>query len=154
MKMKKIVVILLAAAITVIVVRALVAPPSSVRATSFVEHWGALFEQCTTLADVKAIDQAERPDLIFVRQFKNDEWIAVRMEHSCCSGKGFDATVICDSNKRIQVDTEHTFCGYEGLSCELRRIKATSLPEFYEGLNYLKLTDWKEANKVLDATSL
>ena len=60
-------------------------------------------------------------------------------EHSCCSGAGFDATVIRDSAGAIYADTTHTFCGIEGISGELSAVSADSLSGFYSHVNQLKL---------------
>ena len=41
------------------------------------------------------------------------EWYAVVLEHSCCSGAGFDAVMIKDSKGTIYT-AEKNYCGYEG----------------------------------------
>ncbi len=69
----------------------------------------------------------------YVRTFDSGESIAVRMEHACCSGAGFNATVLYGSDGKVLVDTEHCFCGYEGMVFELKSIPAGSLAEFIDG---------------------
>lgn len=105
------------------------------RAKRFITHWAVLFSQCNSLADVESIAQEERPDLIWMREFENGEWVIARTEHACTSGAGFDATVFRDSSGSILYQTTHHFCGYEGLCGDLRRAGATNLVQFYASLD-------------------
>ena len=112
------------------------------RAGAFVAHWAKLFQDCPDIASIQALPTKERPDCIFIRAFTNGQWVAVRMEHSCCSGAGFDASVFVDSTRTIRYDTTHTFCGNETLSAELGRIQAAGPAGFYASLTNLTLQTW------------
>lgn len=112
------------------------------RAMRFINNWGNNFMQCNTIEDVQLIPQEERPDLIWVKQFNNGEWVIARNEHAC-SGTGFDATIFRDSTGVIYYQTAHHYCGYEGLCAELSAVKGTNLVQFYAGLdNDVELKEW------------
>lgn len=104
----------------------------------FINHWSERFRGIESLDTAKQMDQKEP---VFIRTFPSGEWIIATCEHSCCSGAGFDATVIRDSAGTIYTDTTHTFCGIEGMSSTLSEYgtPATSLTSFYSGLSMLKL---------------
>jgi hypothetical protein len=78
---------------------------------------------------------------VVVRVFASGEWIVATCEYSCCSGAGFDATVIRDSTGATYANTGHNFCGIEGLGEGLGEysVPAASLPAFYSGLSKLNL---------------
>jgi hypothetical protein len=76
---------------------------------------------------------------VSVRTFPSGEWYVATCEHACCSGAGFDATVIRDSTGAIYADKTHTFCGVEGMAEDLSYIKADSLAEFYARVWQMKL---------------
>ena len=105
---------------------------------AFVQHWTDRFRSIDSLDAAKRFEQS---DPVIVRKLPSGEWFIATCEHSCCSGAGFDATVICDSTGAIYADVTQTFCGIEGLGEELgeHRIPATSLAAFYSSLTQLKL---------------
>jgi hypothetical protein len=108
------------------------------RPHAFVQHWSERFQDVNSLETAKRIEQSEA---VVVRTLPSGEWFIATCEHSCCSGAGFDATVIRDSTGAIYADTTHTFCGIEGLGEELgaRSVPASSLQSFYLALSQLKL---------------
>jgi hypothetical protein len=64
------------------------------------------------------------------------------MEHECCSGAGFNATIFKDSHGKTLVDRSYSFCGYESF-CHVFG-EAKSLDEFYkyvEGEHALRLIE-------------
>ena len=106
------------------------------RPERFVHEWSTRFKAVQTLQEAKRLDETEP---VFVHTFASGEWFVATCEHSCCSGAGFDATVIRDSTGAIFADTSHTFCGIEGMASDLRDAAGDSLPEFYSHLKMLKL---------------
>lgn len=108
------------------------------RPRAFIQHWSERFRTVGSLDAAKRFEQSEP---VVVRTLPSGEWFIATCEHSCCSGAGFDATVIRDSTGAIYADTTHTFCGIEGLGGELgeERVPATSLAAFYSALSQLKL---------------
>ena len=76
---------------------------------------------------------------VYIRTFDTGEWVAVAMEHSCCSGAGFNASIFFDSNGSTFVDTTYSFCGVEGMGEELHRVETSNLAGFYSKLTKLKL---------------
>ena len=114
------------------------------RPEAFVSHWASLFEKCSDVAAIRALPAAERPDCIYIREFTNGQWVAVTMEHACCSGAGFNGSVFFDNTRTIRYDTTHSFCGYEGLCGELGNVQAKNLAEFYASLTKLTLKIWKQ----------
>ncbi len=106
------------------------------RADRFVRQWSERFKGVDNLEEAKRLEEVEP---VFVHTFASSEWFIATCEHSCCSGAGFDATVIRDSTGAVYADTTHTFCGIEGMAGELREASGGSLREFYSHLTILKL---------------
>jgi len=126
----------LIAAISGLVVLGFVLPlffSRDARTSHFVSARSKRFRTCRTLPDAEHVAP-------FTRGFSDGSWVAAVSEHSCSSGAGFDATVFYDSRGIIRVDRSHHFCGVEGLESELRQVAATSLADFYRGLQQCQLT--------------
>jgi hypothetical protein len=83
---------------------------------------------CTGQADffVKSKDQLKQiknpsinpSNIPLIITLPSSEWYAVCLEHSCCSGKGFDAVLIMDSDRQFYT-SHNNYCGYEGFSARL-----------------------------------
>ena len=108
-------------------------PFAPYRTRSFINHWSKEFRKCSNLQAIETLQEQEKAH-IYRRTFANGDWVAVKMEHACCSGAGFDATVFYDSSGKVYCDTSYTFCGYEVLNKCLNKIKADSLKDFYSVL--------------------
>ena len=106
------------------------------RPRAFVQHWSERFRTVDSLDTAKRFEQSEP---VYVRTLSSGEWFIATCEHSCCSGAGFDATVIRDSTGAIYADTTHTFCGIEGMSSELAAASSDTLSAFYTRLKQLNL---------------
>ncbi|MES2570071.1 MAG: hypothetical protein V4710_08450 [Verrucomicrobiota bacterium] len=102
----------------------------------FVQRWSERFRALDSFA---AAEQLRQSVPVYVRTLPSGEWFIATCEHSCCSGAGFDATVIRDSTGAIYADTTHTFCGIEGMSAELDAASSDSLSVLYKRLNHLHL---------------
>ncbi|MDA3799191.1 MAG: hypothetical protein PF692_08945 [Kiritimatiellae bacterium] len=111
--------------------------PDKLGSYRFVSENANFFMSHSSLEELR--DLSDKGEYVWIQEFDNGEWVAIRMEHSCCSGAGFDATVIFDSNHNIKYDREYTFCGYEALSGMLNEINAEGLSEFYAKLDFLHL---------------
>ena len=96
-----------------------------------------------SLDDLPIIPKNKSQSLIYTRIFPNGEWIAARTEYACSDGAGFDATVFRGSKGRILYQTEHHFCGYEGLSSELNDVTAETLVDFYNNLTNINFIERK-----------
>lgn len=109
------------------------------RPQAFIKQWNTDFRKLDGLGSARQMVQSE--PWVVLRVFPSGEWLVATCEHSCCSGAGFDATVIRDSTGAIYADTTHTFCGSEGLAAELgeRSVPAASLQACYSTLSQLKL---------------
>lgn len=110
----------------------------------FVNHWGKVFSQHQTPESFHTIKASDRPDVIYLRRFGSNEWVAARSEHACTDGAGFNATVFLDSSGVIKYQSGHHFCGYEGLCCELGAVAASNLSGFYGGLTNVEFHVWHE----------
>jgi hypothetical protein len=106
------------------------------RPHAFVEEWTQRFQAVESLAAALTFEETAP---VVVRAFSSGEWLIATCEHSCCSGAGFDATVMRDSTGAIYADTTHTFCGIEGLSHELKELPGETLEAFYQHASQLKL---------------
>ena len=83
------------------------------------------------------------PD-VYKRRFADGSSVAIAMEHACCSGRGYNATVVYDSEGKIFVNTEHSFCGEEGLAADMSSVPAKSLAQFYSHLPFLPLRKYEK----------
>jgi hypothetical protein len=116
------------------------------RPTRFVERWGAIFQRCgdaTAYPEDKPFMIRKLPDGdVVVRSLSDGQWVAVASVCSCQDG--FDASVFYDSSGLIQYNTEHHFCGYEGLCGGINGVEASGLAQFYKGLgaNGVVLHKW------------
>jgi len=129
------------AAVATATVQAIGRTSAEHRARQFIDHWAKRLGDCTP-DTVHRLPPSERPDLIYVRQFENGEWLLARGAHACAGGD-FDATVFRDSAGTIHHQRTHHFCGYEGLSGELDAIAAKSLSQFYRQLaEVVDLSEW------------
>ncbi len=106
------------------------------RSEAFIQNWSQRFLAIKSLEEAKLFEKTEP---VYVRTFPSGEWIIATCEHSCCSGAGFNASVIRDSTETIYTDTTHTFCGIEGMSEELHQVTSDTLTAFYPQLKQLKL---------------
>jgi len=96
---------------------------------SFRKKWIKKFKKVNTPADLKSL---RLMDKVYFRKFKNGDWIIVAVEHSCCVGAGFDATLIKDNRNRIYFDFKYTWCGIPMLANKFSSIKADSVKIFFE----------------------
>lgn len=106
------------------------------RPRAFIRRWSERFRDLGSAEGARRLSE-EAP--VYFRAFESGEWFVAACEHSCCSGAGFDVTVIRDSLGAIYVDTQHTFCGIEGMSRELGQISGDSLSSFYSHAGQLTL---------------
>ncbi|MGV3722182.1 MAG: hypothetical protein ACO1SX_14830 [Actinomycetota bacterium] len=97
------------------------------RRADFIQRWSAELRSARTLAEAQRLP-------VYTRRFANGEWVAAVHAHACCSGGGFDATVLYDSRGELRADRSHRFCGVEALEAELEDLPARSLSEFRAGL--------------------
>jgi hypothetical protein len=109
------------------------------RPQAFIHHWSERFRTIDSLDAARQLARSE--SRVVLRVLPSGEWFVTTCEHSCCSGAGFDSTIIRDSTGAIYADTTHTFCGVEGLGEALgeRRVPAASLSAFYSALSHLQL---------------
>lgn len=93
-----------------------------------------------SIAEMRRFTDPMQVPEAYTRRFADGSSIAVFMEHACCSGRGYNATVIYDSEGHIFVNTDRSFCGFEGLSHDMSSVPAESLPDFYAHIHPLSLS--------------
>ncbi|MCX6879711.1 MAG: hypothetical protein NTW21_38795 [Verrucomicrobia bacterium] len=77
--------------------------------TYYAYKWSNDFNKIKTIDDAEICSQADRD--IFVYKFDNNEWLIARCETSCCSGAGYDISIIHDSQGNTYMNTDYSFCG-------------------------------------------
>ena len=103
--------------------------------TYYAYKWSNDFSKIKTIRDAEECSQADRD--IFVYKFDNNEWLIARCETSCCSGAGYDISIIHDSQGNTYMNTDYSFCGKD-IDEMLQRFKAEnsrppkSLDDFYK----------------------
>ena len=103
--------------------------------TYYAYKWTNDFSKIRTIYDAEKCSQADRN--IFVYKFDNDEWLIGRCESSCCSGAGYNISIIHDSQGCTYMNTDYSFCGNEIGEIVQRFERANSRPprsldDFYE----------------------
>ncbi len=73
--------------------------------------WTKDFNKLKTIYDAEKCSQTDRD--IFVYKFENGEWLIARCESSCCSGAGYNISIIHDSQGCTYMNTDYSFCGNE-----------------------------------------
>jgi hypothetical protein len=97
------------------------------RKAAFIVEWSTTFRLAQSLDLMKQTGA-------YTRTFPNGQWVAAVCEHSCCSGRGFDATVVYDSEGVVLAERSYRFCGMETMWSEMDSVPARSVDEFYRGL--------------------
>lgn len=109
------------------------------RSQFFIWSWSRRLHSLGNLSAIEDYTQTHPRAPLYLLSFPSGEWVAVAMEHACCSGAGFNATIFYDSSGATYIDTTHSFCGVEGSGEELGRAGVDSLATFYPQLGKLKL---------------
>ena len=94
--------------------------------TYYAYKWTNDFSKIRTIYDAEKCSQADRN--IFVYKFDNDEWLIGRCESSCCSGAGYNISIIHDSQGCTYMNTDYSFCGNEIEEIVRRFEEANSRP--------------------------
>lgn len=121
--------VFLAGAIAAALLIASLLASAAYQRSKFIKETVAILSPVNSLADIQKLDAGYRPDLIYTRQFDNGDWAAVRALDEEETGFGFTAALIY-TGKGVFWISRHPFCGYEGLSGEMSRIKADTLENF------------------------
>lgn len=84
----------------------------------FVRGWVEVLRGC---ADADAAEAAVKGNKEggMVLRMADGSWVAVVMEHKCCTGAGFNATVYVMSDGRAFVDEDTCYCGRTDLDWSL-----------------------------------
>lgn len=77
--------------------------------TYYAHKWSKDLSKIETIADAKEYSRGDRG--LFVYKFENSEWMIARCETSCCSGAGYDISIIHDSRGETYMNTDYSFCG-------------------------------------------
>ncbi len=62
-------------------------------------------------------------------------WVAVVMEHACCTGAGFDATLYVTSTGEVYLDPESRYCGWLPLGGEIYAYPKRDIAEFLSAVS-------------------
>lgn len=76
-----------------------------------------------------------------VVRMEDGTWVAVVMEHHCCTGAGFDATLYVTSEGETWLDSDTCYCGWESLEWDMAEYSKKDIRSF--------LADVCSANKKL-----
>lgn len=95
----------------------------------FIRYWRQTLEKCP---DASSADRAlsankEGGDVVHLA---DGTWVAVVMEHECCTGAGFNATLYVTSTKEAYLDSRTGYCGFFPLREELLSAEKRSIPDF------------------------
>ena len=61
-------------------------------------------------------------------------WVAVVMEHACCTGAGFNATLYRTSRGALYLDSDSSYCGFFPLREELLTHACPNTAAFLESV--------------------
>lgn len=97
---------------------------------AFIREWQTKLESCKTHESATLIlqDNKEGGKVIFL---SDGTWIAVVMEHACCTGAGFNATLYVTSEGDTYLDSDTCYCGFMPLAEELMTHDKKSIDSFF-----------------------
>src|SRR5690349_16023269 len=78
-------------------------------AARFVRQWRSDLRGCSNLHSAKALLQRNKEGGEAVTM-ADGSWVAVVMEHDCCTGAGFNATLYVASTGETYLDPESCYC--------------------------------------------
>ncbi len=99
----------------------------------FIRTWKDRLLEChdQTAAD-KAVRGNKEGGTVVV--MKDGSWVALVMEHACCTGAGFNATLYVTSKGEAYLDAESCYCGFSPLTWELEELPVGTTSEFLTAL--------------------
>lgn len=95
----------------------------------FVRHWYSGLSRCADPSAAQALvkDNKEGGEVV---RMADGPWVSVVMEHSCCTGAGFNATLYIASTGGAFPDPESCYCSWMPLGEELYSHPKTSISDF------------------------
>ena len=105
--------------------------------TRFVSRWRSELRFCPAPAAAELIlkDNKEGGEVV---RMADGSWVAVVMEHACCTGAGFNATLYVSSTGEAWLDSATCYCGWMPLGDELAGYPATGVADFIAAVNASK----------------
>lgn len=95
----------------------------------FIRHWTHTLRGSGSAAAATEAIQRNKEGGKMVH-LADGSWVAVVMEHHCCTGAGFDATLYVASDGQAWLDSETCYCGFLPLDGELHEYSRQSIPAF------------------------
>ncbi|RYD31091.1 MAG: hypothetical protein EOP86_18635 [Verrucomicrobiaceae bacterium] len=95
----------------------------------FVRHWHSGLSHCADSAAAEALLKHNKEGGE-VAMMADGSWVSVVMEHSCCTGAGFNATLYVASTGEAVLDPESCYCGWMPLGEEIYNHPKTSVSDF------------------------
>ena len=95
----------------------------------FVRRWHSDLRACSdpTSAQVLLKRNKEGGEAVMMA---DGSWLAIVMEHSCCTGAGFNATLYVASTGETYLDPESCYCGWTPLGDEIYGYPMNSIADF------------------------
>ena len=95
----------------------------------FIRHWQSDLSRCSGPSAAQSMLYRNKEGGEAVRML-DGSWVAVVMEHSCCTGAGFDATLYVASTGGTFLDLDSSYCGWMPLGDEIHNYPKTGISEF------------------------
>jgi len=95
----------------------------------FVRQWRSDLRSCSDPDSAKTLLKRNKEGGEAVTM-SDGSWVAVVMEHSCCTGAGFNATLYVVSTGETYLDSESCYCGWLPLGEEIYGYPKTSVHDF------------------------
>lgn len=99
----------------------------------FVQQWKTQLESATNPEAAAAIVRQNKEGGKVVH-LNDGTWIAVVMEHECCTGAGYNATLYVTSSGESYLDVETCYCAFMELDGEIDHHSHASIAAFLDDI--------------------
>jgi hypothetical protein len=95
----------------------------------FVRRWHSDLRDCADASSAQSLLNKNKEGGEAITM-SDGSWVAVVMEHHCCTGAGFDATLYVTSSGEAYLDSDTCYCGWMPLGDEIYTCPKTRVADF------------------------
>jgi hypothetical protein len=101
--------------------------------STFVRKWEKELLNCHNIKTAEAMLKLNKEGGQVVTM-KDGSWVSIVMEHSCCTGAGFNATLYITSAGGSYLETDSCYCSFSDLRDEIYGYSQESTATFLEAV--------------------
>ncbi len=95
----------------------------------FVRRWHSGLLGCGDASSAQSLLKKNKEGGEVIKM-SDGSWVAVVMEHKCCTGAGFDATLYVTSTGEAYLDSDTCYCGWMPLGDEICTCPKTRVADY------------------------